>query len=136
MRGFRVWSNYWKKYATDAELHMDGSVDAIFEDADGVPHHDNTDIVVEFKTGIKDKNGKEIYEGDIVEQFVCGVKKFKGQKCGRCTIWQVRWNEEECCFELHYLSGSLFGDSLMAMGEEYEAIGNIHENPELLEGEE
>lgn len=62
MRGFRVWSNYWKKYATEAELYMDGSVDAIFEDDGGVPHHENTDLVVEFKTGIKDKNGKEIYE--------------------------------------------------------------------------
>lgn len=126
MKGFRVWSNYWKKYATEAELYMDGSVDAVFEDDGGVPHHENTDLVVEFKTGIKDKNGKEIYEGDVVEQFVCGVKNFKGKKCGRRTVWQVRWNEEECCFELHYLSGSLFGDSMMALGEEYEVIGNIH----------
>lgn len=136
MKGFRVWSDYWKKYATEAELYMDGSVDAIFEDDDGVPHHENADLVVEFSTGLKDKNGKEIYEGDVVEQFVCGVKNFKGKKCGRRTVWQVRWNEEECCFELHYLSGSLFGDSMMALGEEYEVIGNIHENPELLKEEE
>lgn len=49
---FRVWSNYWKKYATEAELYMDGSVDAVFEDDGGVPHHENTDLVVEFKAGI------------------------------------------------------------------------------------
>ena len=93
---------------------------------------------VEFEqyTGLKDKNGKEIYEGDIIEQFVCGVHNFKGKKCGRSTIWQVRWNEKECCFELHYLRGSLFADSMMSDGEEYEVIGNIHENPELLGGEE
>lgn len=135
MRGFRVWSDYWKEYATEAELYMDGSADAVFENDDGVPHHENTDLVVEFKTGIKDKNGKEIHEGDIVAQFVCGVHHFKGKECVRKTLWQVRWNEEECCFELHYLSGSLFGDSLMAMGEEYEVIANIHENHELLEEE-
>lgn len=87
-------------------------------------------------TGLNDKNGKEIYEGDIVEQFVCGIHQFKGKKCGRSTIWQVRWNKEECCFELHYLRGSLFGDSLMSDGDEYEVIGNIHENEESLGGEE
>lgn len=133
MRGFRVWSDFWKKYAFDAELYPDGSLYAMFEDDDGVAHHEDTDLVLEFETGLKDKNGREINDGDIVEQFVCGGKKFKGQKCGRRTIWQVRWNEEECCFELHYLSGSLFGDSMMSNSDVYEVIGNIHENPELLE---
>lgn len=26
MKGFRVWSDYWKKYATESELYMDGSI--------------------------------------------------------------------------------------------------------------
>ena len=122
---FRAWVYYGEKLDKPNYSRDYGSLDRFFED-----HSENDcDQCIEQYTGLKDKNGKEIYEGDIVEQFVCGVKEFKGKKCGRRTVWQVRWNEEECCFELHYLGGSLFGDSLMAKGEEYEVIGNIHEPP-------
>ena len=120
MRGFRVWSDYWKKYATEAELYMDGSVDATFEDDDGVPHHENTDLVVEFPTGLKDKNGKEIYEGDIV-------------KCGPYSARPIVFEEGRYWLgeepdDLFFSSGFFHGG--------IEVIGNIHENPELLEEEE
>lgn len=143
---FRVWIKDEERYYDESDeesytIVPNGNVTYTSEayEEDGVFYTDTTNatnnVVVEQYTGLKDKNGKEIYEGDVVEQFVCGVKNFKGKKCGRRTVWQVRWNEEECCFELHYLSGSLFGDSMMALGEEYEVIGNIHENPELLKEE-
>ena len=124
---FRVWdepNQCWSDYC-----HYIGEDGTMYHDINAIDEPDQ--YIVEQYTGLKDKNGKEIYEGDIVKQFVCGVKMFKGKPCGRHTIWQVRWNEDECCFELYYLSGSLFGDSMMANGEEYEVVGNIHENPEL-----
>lgn len=118
MKGFRVWSNYWKKYAIEAELYMDGSVDAIFEDADGVPHHENTDLVVEFDTGLKDKNGKEIYEGDIVRLY----DRF---------VSVITWQDNYCGFRWYDK-----GDGYCGLGrnneEYYEVIGNIHENGILL----
>lgn len=121
MKGFRVWSDYWKKYATEAELYMDGSVDAIFEDADGVPHHENTDLVVEFKTGLEDKNGKEIYEGDIVldDDFGdIGEVEYHAPNFTFHPIYPIeRWNS-------YYI------------GNYMKVIGNIHENRDLLEEEE
>ena len=118
MKGFRVWSNYWKKYATEAELYMDGSADAIFEDDDGVPHHENTDLVIEFKTGLEDKNGKEIYEGDIVDS---------GPYSGKPIV------SEEGRYWLGEEPDDLFVANLRW---DTEVIGNIHENRGLLEEEE
>ena len=113
MRGFRVWSDYWKRYSFDAELYPDGSADAVFEDDGGVPHHENTDLVLEFDTGLKDKNGKKIYEGDIVK---CGPY------CNRPIVFE----------EGRYWLGEEPDDLFVATVRwEIEVIGNVHENPEL-----
>ena len=114
MRGYRVWSDYWERYSFDAELYADGTLYAMFEDDDGVTHHENTDLVVEFDTGYKDRNGKEIYKRDIVRVFYGDnyeVKQF-------CTgAWRIGRDEL-----YKWANGS-------------EVIGNIHENTELLEEE-
>lgn len=122
MKGFRVWSNYWKKYASEAELYIDGSADAVFEDDNGVPHHENTDIVVEFKTGLRDKNGKEIYEGDIVDD-------------GYSRICKIRWSGKYAGFKAVNEDDG-YGTNIWFVSKYGEVIGNIHENPELLKGAE
>lgn len=70
-------------------------------------------------TGLKDKNGKLIYEGDIV--------KFKTELFG--TQKQIIW------YEYHYILKDTFiilcDMEIKQFG--LEVIGNIYENPELLE---
>lgn len=82
------------------------------------------DVVLEQFTGLRDKNGKRIYEGDLVKEVVYGRKS---------VIWEVRYYQDGCCFELHRITGAYYGDSLLGDSSQYEVIGNIHENHELLE---
>lgn len=100
-------------------------------------------FVIEQYTGLKDKNGKEIYEGDIVKAKIQGF-----WETGPNTICEGKatWNLEVVYDEIRYMDvfhilGSknapdriyyLFDKELS----ELEVIGNIHENPELMEGEE
>ena len=69
-------------------------------------------------TGLKDKNGKEIYEGDIIRVI------------GDPERYEIFWNERFATFELKYTGNSL-GYTINSY-EKVEVIGNIYENPELL----
>lgn len=81
-------------------------------------------IVVEQCTGLKDKNGKLIYEGDIVKTEWFDEK----------TIYQVVWDEKMACFYFDSKDMFYLFDDLPA--EVTEIIGNIDENPDLLGSEE
>lgn len=81
-------------------------------------------------TGLTDKNGKKIFECDIVRRF-----NSKEQEVMR---YAVKWNTDCCMFVLMcedtYL-GEYDSDFTVFYGEELEIIGNVHDNPELLKGE-
>lgn len=86
------------------------------------------DIVLEQYTGLTDKNGKEIYEGDILGGM------FEGCYVGWCDT--TKSFELFNCYE-HYCmacDGDILWCELSDSNIDLEVIGNIHENPELLEG--
>lgn len=79
------------------------------------------DLILMQYTGLHDKNGKEIYEGDIVEQF-----KGSEYSCKRF----VDWRQDHCGFWLCFKDRPHV--DLTEYREHLEVIGNIYENPELI----
>lgn len=80
----------------------------------------NPDTVGQY-TGLTDRNGKEIYEGDIIGGSNGSINGYE---------WPfkllIKWNNERCGFNTPawgYMDSTHY----------YDVIGNIHDNPELLE---
>lgn len=82
------------------------------------------DTVSQF-TGLRDKKGKEIYEGDIIIEKI----KSSSQDGDRLVICF-----EDFEWEGKNSNGSTTSLSLLATYHTIEVIGNIHDNPELLKG--
>ena len=91
--------------------------------------------------GRKDKNDKEVYEGDWIrikdsEEYWLG-----GKKIIEDFIGEVYWNEKDYCYLLKrqfhrgYRQDWCKGSSDSWLWRDLEVIGNIYENPELLNAE-
>jgi len=87
---------------------------------------DTNRVLMQF-TGLKDKNGKEIYEGDLVK---CG--EFEDDSDAK--TYEVIYNEDGTypAFDLKGWRGETNGICLFLNDGYLEVIGNIYESPELL----
>nr|DAY07443.1 MAG TPA: YopX protein [Caudoviricetes sp.] len=79
-------------------------------------------------TGLEDKNGKEIFEGDVVRQVRTQPTTENETITGVVTMLEGAWLIMNDCEQL--------ASYLWSETDENEIIGNIYENPELLEENE
>jgi YopX protein len=116
---FRAWNSIDKEMIYGVWLSSDGSV-IDFEYGNVVGTYPKDKVIPLQYTGLKDRNGTEIYEGDVVLNG--GFYKFV-----------VSWNEKKAGFE-PFCDWTFIGEySSIETTNEIEVIGNIYENPELLE---
>jgi uncharacterized phage protein (TIGR01671 family) len=133
---FRAWSKTknqmvsWNQIIHSTSYNLYGGLWEIFK------RHD-THVPMEY-TGLKDKNGKEIYEGDIVALDGGGEKIPKCEVIFEYGCWCIKadWLDQDNHSnpELKYYTvfheledNKAFKDCLLV-----EVIGNIYEHPELI----
>lgn len=124
---FRCWGIKENKYLKLHSIHISTSkvIVSYYGVGGGNISKALKDVVLEQFTGLKDKNGKEIYEGDIVEYV---TYYYGNEKRHRKVIEWEEWDSDDFG-EPHNLG-------YFNLSEYVEVIGNIHENPELLKGDE
>ena len=127
---FRVWDKTNKFYDDGFIIHADKGIIEYPEggwDIRGYDDNENGNYIIEQCTGIKDINGKLVYEGDIIsyeldnDGLFIFVVKYSEVFNGYGTITYTRY-------------AGLFSTELNKLGYGIRVIGNIHENRDLLGG--
>jgi uncharacterized phage protein (TIGR01671 family) len=130
---FRVWLHDTKKWGDVACIEVfnsTGKLEYLYQDQ---PY------TIQQYTELKDKNGKEIYEGDIVKNARTKVERTEFAK-GCFTNHLIEIGEEigeilfikpSFCLSFNYIRYDYIMPMCLAE-HRYEVIGNVFENPELL----
>lgn len=117
---FRAWDEDSQKMNGNVEIYI--AKDKTIE----VRPKDDKTIVMQ-STGLKDKNGKEIFEGDIVKFSDCDDDAY---------VTPVVWDKNYACFGVSF-SGKYpisfdYLEEFYTELKDIEVVGNIYENPELV----
>jgi uncharacterized phage protein (TIGR01671 family) len=136
---FRVWIPFRKQmlFSSDAVITLDGKLMGLTRPSQFTGKHrlveidefvELKDIKIQQFTGLKDSHNKEIYEGDIIETCIADDDKNE-----RFSVVFV-----DGCFCRHDYNCSFVNPLLidnLGIGQADKVIGNIFENPELLNNE-
>lgn len=117
-----------RMYQPDEVMVGGGNIWIIDEDSVAGDWIVNNDLHLMQSTGLKDKNGKEIFEGDVVRQARTQPTTENEIIIGVVTMIEGAWLIMSDCEQL--------ASKLWSETDENEIIGNVYENPELMEDKE
>lgn len=120
---YRAWDSWRKRMSVVDRIYIDTKGVRLYDDF-GEYWRDFSDVELMQSTGLHDKNGKEIFEGDIVKMAkdVYSDPTYYEIVRHRGGAYRLESNQHGCELWLRHTN--------------CEVIGNIYENPELLEEEE
>ena len=119
---FRAWNKRLKMMCVVTGCHFES--DIYYCESKKLTSHTFglIDLDIMQYTGLKDKNGREVFEGDILD---CGDR-----------IVKVVWHDDAGCFDCDFIKYIFTLNSNGCTNQEWKyravIIGNIHQNPELL----
>lgn len=124
---FRAWDKTWKRWIDPRDINYYGEMDWMFdrrsaEGGDVIETADRREVELMQFTGLKDKNGKEIYEGDIVHF----ESKDTGWDDGLCGDVVVCFVDGWFIFKKTNIFSYAYNKKICRV------IGNIYENPDLV----
>lgn len=131
---FRAWNKENECYLYDIQraydmlsgcVKYDDGEDAVYEEECFAGFMDNDQFVVEQYTGLHDKNGREIYEGDVLD---IGLRN----QDGKPVIAPVSYETYAAGYVLDNGGNGIW----QRLTEDCEVIGNIFEDKQLLEGKQ
>lgn len=119
---FRAWDKTTKKMSKVTAIDFSTKPFRVFYKAYGNENYFNQDAILMQSTELFDKNGKEIFEGDIVRNTHTG------------SVGRVHWCVHNTGF-FYYVEKDKKDYTVFRAKYNLEVIGNIYENKELLEND-
>ena len=130
---FKAWDKYHEMIVSIISIDFENKI-AYVEQENGDRydiHFDN--LIFLQSTGLKDNNGVEIFEGDIVKVSVHNGFDYYDNEV--CVVRKSRFHSGLVCIDPNNdMECRIFNQDVLE-DYQYEVIGNIYENPELLEVE-